>query len=123
MKKAVFMTENKAGIANAYAPELRAQMEESFSFLPEIYTMKEDAGEDLAALRDVEVIFSTWGMPQLDEARIRSVLPNLKAVFYGAGSVQYFARPFLASGVEVFSAWAANAVPVAEVTVAEIILA
>jgi phosphoglycerate dehydrogenase-like enzyme len=37
--------------------------------------------------------------------------------------VQFFARPFLACGVKVFSAWAANAVPVAEMTVAEIILA
>ena len=31
-----------------------------------------------------------------------------------AGTVQAFARPFLARGVQVFSAWAANAVPVAE---------
>ena len=123
MKKAVFMTGNKAGIANAYAEELRAKMAETYEFLPEIYTMKEDAGEDLSALADVEVIFSTWGMPALTEEQIRTVLPNLKAVFYGAGSVQAFARPFLACGVAVCSAWAANAVPVAEVTVAEIILA
>jgi phosphoglycerate dehydrogenase-like enzyme len=44
-------------------------------------------------------------------------------LFYGAGSVQQFARPFLACGVKVFSAWAANAVPVAEMTVAQIVLA
>jgi len=47
----------------------------------------------------------------------------LKCVFYGAGTVQSFARPFLNCGVKVFSAWAANAVPVAEFTVAQIILA
>ena len=40
-----------------------------------------------------------------------------------AGSVQYFARPFLNLGIKVFSAWAAKAVPVAEYTVAQIILA
>jgi phosphoglycerate dehydrogenase-like enzyme len=44
-------------------------------------------------------------------------------VFYGAGSVQGFARPFLNRGIAVFSAWAANGVPVAEYTVAQIILA
>jgi len=44
-------------------------------------------------------------------------------VFYGAGTVQAFARPFLNCGVKVFSAWAANAVPVAEYTVAQIVLA
>lgn len=50
-------------------------------------------------------------------------MPSLKAVFYGAGSVQAFARPFLNCGVKVFSACAANAVPVAEYTVAQIVLA
>jgi len=72
---------------------------------------------------EAEYIFSTWGMPAMTEAQIAEKLPNLKAVFYGAGSVQHFARPFLARGIAVYSAWAANAVPVAETTVAEIILA
>ena len=44
-------------------------------------------------------------------------------VFYAAGSVQAFARPLLARGVAVFSAWGENAVPVAEVAVAQILLA
>jgi len=74
-------------------------------------------------LRDVEVIFSTWGMPTLSEAEIEAHFPFLKAVFYGAGSVQGFARAFLRGGVRVFSAWGANAVPVAEFTVAQILLA
>ncbi|MBQ8344877.1 MAG: hydroxyacid dehydrogenase, partial [Clostridia bacterium] len=39
------------------------------------------------------------------------------------GTVQSFARPFLNCGVKVFSAWGANAVPVAEMTVAQMILA
>ena len=62
-------------------------------------------------------------MPVLTEEEIARCLPNLKCLFYGAGTVQKFARPFLRRGVKVFSAWAANAVPVAEYTVAEIILA
>lgn len=72
---------------------------------------------------DIHYIFSTWGMPAFTEQEIRRYLPNLKAVFYGAGTVQAFARPFLNCGIQVFSAWAANAVPVAEYTVAQIILA
>lgn len=76
-----------------------------------------------AKFADTEYIFSTWGMPSFTEEEIRTYLPSLKAVFYGAGSVQSFARPFLNCGVKVFSAWAANAVPVAEYTVAQIILA
>jgi phosphoglycerate dehydrogenase-like enzyme len=71
----------------------------------------------------VEMIFSTWGMPEFLESEIKSYFPKLKCVFYAAGSVRHFARPFLKCGVKVFSAWAANAVPVAEMTVAQIILA
>jgi len=62
-------------------------------------------------------------MPEFTEDEIKTYLPNLKAIFYGAGSVQSFARPFLNCGVRIFSAWAANAIPVAEFTVAQIILA
>lgn len=84
---------------------------------------KDDILKNAEQFKDVEFIFSTWGMPEFSEEEIKAYLPSLKAVFYGAGTVQYFARPFLHCGVKVFSAWAANAVPVAEYTVAQIILA
>ena len=35
--------------------------------------------------RETEYIFSTWGMPVFTEEEIKACLPNLKAVFYGAG--------------------------------------
>ena len=73
--------------------------------------------------KDVEYIFATWGMPTFTEEEIRSFLPSLKTVFYAAGTVRYFAEPFLKCGVRVHSAWAANAIPVAEYAVAQIILA
>lgn len=75
------------------------------------------------AFRDTRYIFSTWGMPEFTAQEIKTYLPGLEAVFYAAGSVQRFARPFLQAGVKVFSAWAANAVPVAEYAVAQIVLA
>lgn len=74
-------------------------------------------------LMDCEIAFSTWGMPKFSEDEISEYLPKLKAVFYCAGTVQYFARPFLNKGIKVFSAFAANAVPVAEYTFAQITLA
>ena len=74
----------------------------------------------IAELSEIEVIFSTWGMPCMTDAQIKR-LPKLKAIFYAAGSVQSFIRPFLANGVKTFSAWAANAVPVAEFSLACII--
>ena len=84
---------------------------------------KADVLQDPQSFRGTEYVFSTWGMPKFTEEEIRACLPSLKAVFYGAGTVQAFARPFLNCGVKVFSAWAANAVPVAEYTVAQIVLA
>jgi phosphoglycerate dehydrogenase-like enzyme len=50
-------------------------------------------------------------------------LPALRAVFYAAGSVRSFATSLLARDILVVSAWAANAVPVAEFTLAQILLA
>lgn len=70
----------------------------------------------------VRVIFSTWGMPALSAEQIEA-MPNLQAIFYAAGSVQNFARPFLSRGVRISSAWAANGVPVAEWTLAMVLLA
>ncbi len=73
-------------------------------------------------LKDLEVIFSTWGMPVLSAEQL-NLLPSLKIVFYAAGSVKYFARPFLERGVIVTAAPAGNAVPVAEYSLAMILFA
>ena len=62
-------------------------------------------------------------MPKLSQKEIKRFLPNLKAIFYAAGTVKYFAVPFLESGIKVFSAAKANGVPVAEFAAAQIILA
>ncbi len=74
-------------------------------------------------LKDCEIAFATWGMPQFTEEEIKKYMPCLKIVFYSAGTVQYFARPFFDCGIRVFSAFSANGVPVAEYTVSQIILA
>ncbi len=84
---------------------------------------KRDLDENAAFLSECEIVFATWGMPVLKKEEIARYLPRLKAVFYAAGTVQYFARPFLESGVRVFSSPAANAVPVAEYAFAQITLA
>jgi phosphoglycerate dehydrogenase-like enzyme len=73
--------------------------------------------------KESRYIFCTWGMERFTEQELELALPALQAVLYAAGSVQDFARPFINKGIRIFSAWAANAVPVAEFTVAQIILA
>lgn len=48
---------------------------------------------------------------------------GLKAVFYAGGTVKEFAEPLHDRNLTLVSAWAANAVPVAEFTLAQILLA
>ena len=120
---AVFLNEREQNeLARAYGSETRESLRRSLD-LPEQVILPETMEENRDLLARTSYVFSTWGMPALTEEQIADYLPNLKAVFYAAGSVQGFARPFLHRGVKVFSAWAANAVPVAEFTVAQIVLA
>ena len=81
-----------------------------------------ELAENLHRLGEIEVIFGTWTMPEFTP-QILAALPKLKAVFYAAGSVGYFGRPLLEHGVTLISAWQANAIPVAEFTLAQILLA
>ena len=118
--KCVFATSRWGNIDNVY-PEIRKILPNEAEVLPDLKTL--DGIENRKDLRDVEVIFSTWGMFKLTEEQIREIFPSLKAIFYAAGTVKYFAEPFLKCGVRVFSAWMANSVPVAEVTFSEIVLA
>lgn len=112
--------DNKLSIA--YDGATRDRLSAQLEFLPGVL-LPEELEARREELKAVSYLFSTWGVPELSQQEIRAYFPNLKALFYAAGSVQQFARPFLAAGVKVFSAWAANAVPVAEFTVAQIILA
>lgn len=87
------------------------------------YYTKADLTEKKDELRNVKNIFSTWYMPILTKEEIKEFFPSLEAVYYAAGTVKYFAEPYLDLGIKVYSAEAANAVPVAEFAYAEILLA
>ena len=118
----VIITERPQNIDAVYSYELKNKISAATEMLSPVKSLSEffDRAEEM---KKVEIIFSTWGMLRLTSEQIKTYLPNLKAVFYAAGTVQYFARPFIECGVKVFSAWAANSVPVAEIAASEIILA
>lgn len=120
MPKAAFFSNSQRLIAHVY-PEDRLASLGQLTFYPEVIT-RDSFASHVANLSDVEFIFSTWGMPELTGDEIAQ-MPMLSAVFYAAGTVKYFAKPFLDQGVRIFSAWAANAVPVGEFTAAQIVLA
>lgn len=120
--KTIFYNANPAKIDEVYPQSVKDALRRESDIDPRVYS-KADILSGEGRFADVECIFSTWELEPLTEEEIRRHLPSLKAVFYAAGTVQFFARPFLNCGVKVFSAWAANAVPVAEYTVAQIVLA
>lgn len=120
--RSVYLCNDKSNPQRIYSDENRKVLREIAQLDDKVYS-KEDVLSDPSLFSDTEYIFSTWGMPVFSEAEIKSIFPSLKCIFYAAGTVQYFAKEFLACNVKVFSAWAANAVPVAEYTVAQIILA
>ncbi|GAA3547600.1 hydroxyacid dehydrogenase [Kribbella ginsengisoli] len=74
-----------------------------------------------ATLGDVEVIFSSWGCPTIDSA-ILDAAPRLRAIVHAAGSVRHHVTDACWDrGIEVTSAAWANAIPVAEYTLAAIL--
>jgi len=82
----------------------------------------QDADAVARQLKDVDVLTGAWGMPPLTD-RFLEQAPRLRAVCYAAGSVKRFVTPAVWSrGLIVTTAMHANAIPVAEVTVALITL-
>lgn len=122
MKTAVFIG-SSGNVERVFSQDVREKLNQTLFFPIDRVIAKSELNDYRDVLEKTDYIFSTWGMPSFTNEEIREYLPSLKAVFYAAGSVQQFARPFLEEGVAVFSSWAANGVPVAEYTFAEIILA
>jgi phosphoglycerate dehydrogenase-like enzyme len=121
--KCVFLAQDDKKLKEVYSGQILDRLVEETGIQPTAYVTQPDLEGKASDLRDVECIFSTWNMPVVSETFIHEILPNLQAVFYAAGSVKYFAQPFLNCDVQIFSAAAANAIPVAEFVTAQIILA
>lgn len=118
--KAIYLL-NESAFDQIYGPEERRDIEELVDLIAPLQTAQTIA-EHPDLLADVEVILSGWGMPTMDEVFLAAA-PKLKAVFYGAGSIKRIVTDaFWARGIPITSAYAANAVPVIEFTLAQILL-
>ncbi|WP_198664011.1 hydroxyacid dehydrogenase [Jiangella endophytica] len=103
--------------------ELRARLEALTDLvLPEpVATFADPAVR--AALERTDVLVTSWGCPPLD-AGVLAGAPRLRAVFHAAGSVKHHITDACwERGLAVTTAAAANAVPVAEYTLAAILSA
>jgi len=106
-----------------FSPALRERLEKLASVAdPEPLTRFDDA-RAARLLPRADVLLTGWGCPRIDAA-VLDHAPRLRAILHAAGTVKgHVAEDAWARGVRVCSAAAANAVPVAEYTVAAILLA
>ncbi|MGC4030969.1 MAG: hydroxyacid dehydrogenase [Tepidisphaeraceae bacterium] len=100
-----------------YAPTAAAEIAERVNIIAPPQT-EVSIAENPELLADIDFIFSGWGCPKMDSVFLNHA-PNLKAVFYAAGAISGWATQAVWDrGVLVTTANHANAIPVAEFTVA-----
>lgn len=99
----------------------RRERIEALTDLYPVVINRQNFSEHAGALQDVEVIFATWGIPAFQDEHFAQ-MPQLKAVFYAAGNVKGFAWPLIEHEIILVSAWAINAIPVAEMVLSQILL-
>ncbi|MGW5473962.1 hydroxyacid dehydrogenase [Streptomyces chartreusis] len=106
-----------------FPPGVLARLRESLDIDPGL--VAEDFTDPRIAdsLARAEILVTGWGCRRLEPA-VLDAAPKLRAVLHAAGSVKGLATPELwRRGITVSSAALANAVPVAEYTLAVILLA
>jgi phosphoglycerate dehydrogenase-like enzyme len=104
-------------------PAVRDRLERVADVLP---VRADQTFLDDPAIRDVlagvDVLLTGWGCPQITP-EVLDAAPKLRAIVHAAGSVKGFVTPVaFGRGIQVTSAVVANALPVAEYTVAMIVL-
>jgi len=113
---------NDDALASIYSPAERADLDARLSWVAEPMNAKqlrERIAADPKAFADTEVLVSGWGCPALD-AELLAAMPNLATVLYGAGSIKrVMTDAAWDRGVRVTTAYAMNAIPVAEFTVSQ----
>ncbi|MEH0548485.1 hydroxyacid dehydrogenase [Streptomyces sp. B21-105] len=88
-----------------------------------LFTDSLDGPGERARLADAEVLITSWGAPMLTP-ELLAAAPALRAVLHCAGSVRHLVGDEVwRRGIRVASAADANAVPVAQYTLAAVILA
>lgn len=105
-KKNALFFGDKTQIEYVYSEETTQKLHDALNFKTDKVISKNETEKYRDILSETDYIFTTWGMPHFEREEIREYLPKLKAVFYAAGSVQHFAKEFLAENIAVFSAWA-----------------
>jgi phosphoglycerate dehydrogenase-like enzyme len=103
-----------------FSPNVRADLEQLVDLAAPRAVNLDDLTD--ATLGEIEVMVGSWGCTVLDE-RILSRMPKLQLLVYAAGTVKSTVTAATWDrGVAVTSAAAANAIPVAEFTLAAVVM-
>ncbi|MFI2432845.1 hydroxyacid dehydrogenase [Streptomyces sp. NPDC018693] len=106
-----------------FPPPLMARLRQTTAIDPEFVVRDFTDPAAKEALAEAEVLITGWGCPHLD-ADVLTAAPRLRTVLHAAGSVRSLVGEALwKHGVAVSSAVTGNALPVAEYTLAMILLA
>jgi phosphoglycerate dehydrogenase-like enzyme len=104
-----------------FPPALRARLTELAECDPDLVIT--DFARAPVALAGADVLLTGWGCPRID-ATVLDRMPRLRLVAHAAGTVKGHVDPVCwERGVQVTTAASANAVPVVEFALAQILLA
>ena len=114
---------NPVHLSELFPPPLMTRLRELVRIDPE--RVIQDFTDPTAALvlAETEVLITGWGCPHIDE-QVLDAAPRLRTVLHAAGSVRSLVgEAFWDRGLTISSAVHANALPVAEYTLAAILFA
>ena len=119
MKKAIFYC-----YQHAWDEIYRGPVAEAFRQrvgISDTLLMRENWRQHLEVLHAAEILVSSWGGPVLDEEFLTAA-PNVKLCLYGAGSIKdMLSDAAWERGIRITSAAEANAIPVAEFVLSQVI--
>ncbi|MEV0399611.1 hydroxyacid dehydrogenase [Actinoallomurus sp. NPDC050550] len=120
--KALF-TMHARYLSQLFPAPLMDRLEKLVDIDPSLVAQRFDQPEVALALADAEIMITGWGSPRVDRA-VLAAAPRLRAVVHAAGTVRHLIDDACwERGLLVSSAAQANALPVAEYTVAAVLLA
>lgn len=119
MKKGLFIMDDDL-FEKVYTPTVQKEISQYIDIIGEPLT-KDNCQEHSDLLKQAEVIFSGWGAPIFDPSFLEKA-PCLEAIFYAAGTMKkLLSDEVWERGIKVTTANKANAIPVAEFTLSEIL--
>ncbi|MEO8884132.1 MAG: hydroxyacid dehydrogenase [Devosia sp.] len=110
-------------VGDLFAPTDAARLASLCTVIDAVSLQHFDDPQARAALANTEILVTGWGCPKIDAAVLASA-PRLKLIAHAAGSIKGWVTPdVFARGIAVVGAADANAIPVAEFTLAAILFA